>query len=384
MRKTGEYSNTSVFSENVKSFTPYPLPPVPPLKTSNSFAKELIRVEQSLLTLNLASKIVPDKNWLIYGFARKEALISSQIEGTQATLEDILDPEQSRDLDTIPEIEEVSNYIRALNFCVSELKREKGLPISLRLIKKAHAILMSGVRGESKDPGEFRRIQNWIGGTRPGNAKFVPTSIDKLDTCLSQLERYFHSNDKISPIIKTGLIHVQFETIHPFLDGNGRVGRLLIIILMIEWGLIDLPILYLSLYFKRTKPEYYRRLSNVRTKGDWEGWNDYYIKGINLIAKETAQTAELLFSIVNKNKVKLLVHKHASVVALRLLDELPKNPIITLSSVVKILDVTKPTAQKAIDLLAKLSVIKEMTGKERGKKFIFKEYVNELAKGTEL
>lgn len=384
MRKTGEYSNTSVFGENVKSFTPYPLPPVPPLKNTNIFIQELIRTEQSLLTLNLAAKIVPDKNWLIYGFARKEALISSQIEGTQATLEDILDPEQSKELDTIPEVEEVSNYIRSLKFCVSELSRKNGLPISLRLIKRAHEILMNGVRGESKSPGEFRRSQNWIGGTRPGNAKFVPPPIDKLDLCLTQLEKYIHCNDKISPIIKTGLIHVQFETIHPFLDGNGRVGRLLIIILMIEWGLIDIPILYLSLYFKRTKTEYYRRLSNVRTKGDWEGWNSYYIKGINLIAKETAQMAELLFSIVNKSKYRLLSHKHASVVALRLLDELPKNPIVTTSSVVKILDVTKPTAHKALDLLAKLKVIKEMTGKERRKKFIFKEYVDELAKGTEL
>lgn len=382
-RKTGRYVSTENNGETVRAFIPHPLPPVPPIEMNQALEVLLHDAEQSCRLLNLASKMIPNLEWFIYCFLRKEAVVSSQIEGTQATLVDVLEAEITGDKDRSPDIAEVANYVGALNFCLKELKKPKGLPLSLRLIKRAHELLMYRARGKHKTPGEFRRSQNWIGGSRPGTASFVPPPPDEMRDCLDEFEDYLHAEDGIHPLIRAGLLHVQFETIHPFLDGNGRVGRLLITVLLNEWKVLDSPLLYFSLHFKRTRSEYYDRLMAVRTKGDWEGWTRYFLEGINAIAHESADAARQLYEIFQTARAKIIDHKSASVVALRLMERLPSSPFVTIGSVTELLSVSKPTAQKAISLLVSLGILHEFSGRERDKRFAFKEYLRVLSFDTE-
>ncbi|MCC6271187.1 MAG: Fic family protein, partial [Microbacteriaceae bacterium] len=276
-RETGRYSISSVAGETVRAFTPHPLPPAgPPLdmaRVNEQFHAATAAVER----LAVAGALVPSADWFLYGFVRKEAVLSSQIEGTQATLEDVLTFEVTNEAERPDDVREVCHYVEALTYARKQLASPRGLPLSVRLLCEAHRRLLKGARGAGKQPGEMRRSQNWIGGTRPGTARFVPPPPEAVPAAMADLEKWLHGADPLPPLIKAGLAHVQFETIHPFLDGNGRLGRLLIALLLEQWELLPTPLLYLSLAFRRRQAEYYAQLSVVRTRGDWESWTNFYL-----------------------------------------------------------------------------------------------------------
>jgi cell filamentation protein, protein adenylyltransferase len=274
-RMTGRYERTTVGGEEIAAFIPYGLPPAdPPIVHDPALIERIRLAEQALLRLELAGEMVPSLDWFIYAFVRKEAVLSSQIEGTQATLVDLLTYEAQGEATQLAppdaDIEEVCNCLDALTFSRAQLANPKGLPLSMRLLSETHRRLMRGVRGAEKRPGEVRRSQNWIGGSRPGNAAYVPPPPHALGEVLSAFEKYMHADDTLPPLARAGLLHVQFETIHPYLDGNGRIGRLLVTLLLEHWKLLTKPLLYLSLFFKRHREDYYRRLNAVRADGDWE------------------------------------------------------------------------------------------------------------------
>ena len=376
-RKTGEYAVTIVGGEEVRAFIPAPLPPRNPQLTIEPAL--LSAAEQSLARLALSASMVPCIDWFIYAFVRKEAVLTSQIEGTQATLMDLLSFEADSSAIATADIEEVCNYVDALHFARSEISKPRGLPVSMRLLNATHAILMRGARGEKKQPGEIRKSQNWIGGSRPGTAAFVPPPQHKLANLLTELEKYIHASDKLPPIVRAGLVHVQFETIHPYLDGNGRIGRLLIALLFETWGVLSQPLLYISLYLRQNQDEYYRRLAAVRKTGDWEGWIKFFIEAVVTTADEAVAMIGALFTMVTKDRAKVLSHGTISVAAVRLFEQLPKHPILTVASVIKLLDTTKPTAGRAIDTLVEVGVLAETTGKKRDRTYVYKDYLNCLS-----
>src|SRR5207253_3042016 len=272
-RQPGRYEKSTLAGEGVSAFIPDRLPP--PIKVSKELGAKVRLAEQKLSRLELAGDMVPSLEWFIYAFVRKEAVVSSQIEGTQASLVDLLAYEAGAPAgkdESTDDVEEVSNYLAALEYARQQLRGDKGLPLSTRLLNEAHHRLMKGVRGSTKQPGELRRSQNWIGGTRPGNALFVPPPPQELGRLLSDLEKYIHRDDDLPALVRAALVHVQFETIHPYLDGNSRIGRLLITLLLEHWKLLSEPLLYLSLFFKRHRAEYYRLLNAVRLEGAWEPW----------------------------------------------------------------------------------------------------------------
>lgn len=385
MRTTGRYESTVIDSERVDAFIPAPLPPAdPPLAVDGKLAHRLRLAEQALVRLDLAGAMVPSLDWFIYGFVRKEAVITSQIEGTQATLVDLLAFEAEDKPFPPADVQDVCNYLNALHYARAQLASERGLPLSLRLLNEAHRRLLHGTRGRSKQPGDLRRSQNWIGGSRPGNAVYVPPPPDKVMGLLGDLETYIHADDTLPPLVRTGLLHAQFETIHPYLDGNGRIGRLLVALLLEHWGLLKAPLLYLSLFFKRHREEYYRRLNTVRTEGDWEGWTDFFLDGIATIADEAVASARDLFALVNAHRERLLAGGDAPVSALRLFEQLPRHPIVTVASAMKMVDATKPTATRAVAALTGAGVLVETTGKKRDRSFSYKAYLDRLRVGTDL
>jgi len=388
-RTTGRYERTKVGGEEVASFIPDPLPPAdPPLLLSASLSQRLRAAEQALVRLELAGEMVPSIDWFIYAFVRKEAVLSSQIEGTQATLIDLLtfEAEKEPELGTPPnaDVEEVCNYLDALAYAHGELDDPEGLPLSMRLLNQTHARLMRGVRGAEKLPGEVRRSQNWIGGTRPGNAAYVPPPPHALGEVLGAFEKYMHADDSLPPLVRAGLLHVQFETIHPYLDGNGRIGRLLVMLLLEHWKLLTRPLLYLSLFFKRRRDDYYRRLTAVRVEGDWEGWLDFFLDGVATIADEAVASARELFALVASDRSRVLAHGGMSIIALRLFELLPRHPVVTVASVMKLVETTKPTAGRVIELLVATDVLVETTGKKRDRSFVYWGYLDRLRAGTEL
>lgn len=384
-RTTGQYENVTAGGEKVDAFIPFDLPPArPALAVGGTLEHRLREAEQALLRLDLAGEMVPSLDWFIYAFVRKEAVISSQIEGTQASLVDLLAFEAEEQSVPNADVEEVTNYLDALAYARGQLGSERGLPLSMRLLNEAHKRLMRGVRGSNKQPGEVRRSQNWIGGSRPGNAVYVPPPPDKLPRLLGELEKYIHVDDPLPKLVRAGLLHVQFETIHPYLDGNGRIGRLLIALLLEHWGLLKAPLLYLSLFFKRHREEYYRRLNLVRLEGDWEGWIDFFLDGVATISDEAVASARELFNLVSTDRWRLLGTETASVSALRLFEHLPRHPIVTVASVIKLIDASKPTATRAIEALAEADILVETTGKKRDRSFAYRTYMERLRIGTEL
>ena len=380
-RVTGKYINTTVARETVRAFVPAPLPPKPALKIDNNMESLLSRARAGLAQLNLAAEMVPGKELFIYGFVRKEAILTSQIEGYQPTIVDLFSLETSS-REPEPDLIEACNYLDALEYARRELSKSRGLPLSLRLLRQIHKRLMRGVRGAHKSPGNFRTSQNWIGGTRPGNAAFVPPPPDRLMPCLDSLEKYMHEKNGIPDLIRIGLIHVQFETIHPFLDGNGRLGRLLIALLLEEWRILDSPLLYISLYFKRHRAEYYRLLSVVRETGDWEAWTTYFLEGVETTSIEASSAAKVLYGIIQRDRKLLLDSHEASIMAMRLLDQLPRHPIVTIQSTAGLLKTTKPTASKAISLLGELGILEEAATEKRPHKFEYKAYLDVLGRET--
>jgi Fic family protein len=387
-RITGRYERTSAGGEEVAAFIPHPLPPAePPLIINAALSERLRAAEQALVRLELAGEMVPSLDWFIYAFVRKEAVLSSQIEGTQATLVDLLAFEAEREEQGSPpnaDVEEVCNYLDALTFTRAEIASPKGLPLSIRLLNETHRRLMRGARGAEKLPGEVRRSQNWIGGSRPGNAAYVPPPVHALPEVLSAFERYIHAEDTLPPLVRAGLLHVQFETIHPYLDGNGRIGRLLVTLLLEHWQLLTKPLLYLSLFFKRHREDYFRRLTAVRAEGDWEGWLDFFLDGVATIADEAVVSARELFALVTADRARILALEGISIAALRLFELLPRHPIVTVASAIKLLATTKPTASRAIELLVETGVLVETTGRRRDRSFVYRSYLDRLRVGTDL
>lgn len=388
-RETGRYESTSAGGEQVRAFVPYPLPPTaPPIVIEGELAERARAAEQALARLELAGEMVPSLDWFIYAFVRKEAVLSSQIEGTQATLLDLLTYEALEDDRRAPppnaDVEEVCNYLDALTFAREQLAAASGLPLSMRLLNETHRLLLRGVRGDNKQPGEVRRNQNWIGGSRPGNAAYVPPPPNALPELLSAFERYIHTDDDLPPVVRAGLLHVQFETIHPYLDGNGRIGRLLVTLLLEHWRLLTRPLLYLSLFFKRHRQEYDRRLNAVRVDGDWEAWLDFFLDGVATIADEAVATSRDLFALVTADRQRVIHHTGVNLLAVQLFERLPSRPIVTAPWVVKALSTTKPTAGRAIAALEAAGVLVETTGKKRDRVYAYQAYLDRLRAGTEL
>ena len=382
-RQTGRYRITSAVGEQVRAFVPHPLPPADPPLAVDGLTELHDGARAALSRLAVAGAMVPNIDWFLYGFVRKEAVVTSQIEGTQATLQDIVTYEATRRADRPDHVQEVGNYVKALTHARGQLADPQGLPLSVRLLRDAHRILMSGVRGADKQPGEIRRSQNWIGGSRPGNARFVPSPPEDVPDALTALERWWHADSDLPPLVRAGLAHVQFETIHPFLDGNGRIGRLLIALLVEHWGLLDQPLLYLSVAFKRAQAEYYARLDAVRTAGDWEGWTRFFLECVRDAAEDGVHVAGRLHAVVGRHRRIVTAHARTTVAAIRLLDCLPSHPVMTVSRAAELLSLSAPTARKAIQLLERLGVLREITGVRRSRAYAYHQYLQVLTADDE-
>ena len=384
-RTTGEYEFSTVAGEEIRAFVPHPLPPRdPPLDLDGDLAPLLVRAREQVRLLDLVGDLVPSVEWFVYAFVRKEAVLSAQIEGTQATLMDLLQVEASGEAPTDADVEEVCGYVSALGYAWEELGKETGLPISMRLLSEAHCRLLSGARGAQKQPGVVRRSQNWIGGTRPGNARFVPPPPHRMPDLLGAFERAIHDESDLDPLVRIGLLHVQFETLHPYLDGNGRLGRLLITLLLRHFELLTRPLLYLSLFFKRHRQEYYHRLDAVRSEGDWEGWLAYFLEGVAVVAAEAVATARALHDIVSQGRARLMARQDVTVMSVRLFELLPEHPILTVGRAVELLDCSRPAAAKALRVLEAANVLHALDERKKNRALMFKEYLDYLREGTEL
>ena len=378
-RQTGTYRISTSHGETVRAFVPHPLPPAdPPLVIEGVLAELHDAALAAIGRLRVAGAMVPDPGWFLYGFVRKEAVLSSQIEGTQATLRDVATFEATSTADGPADVAEVCNYVDALNQARAAIADSRGLPLSMRLICDTHRILMRGARGAEKIPGEMRRSQNWIGGSRPGNSLFVPPPPEEVASALAALERWIHADDPLPPLARAGLAHVQFETIHPFLDGNGRIGRMIIGLLVEHWNLLDQPILYLSIAFKRRQGEYYARLEAVRAEGDWEGWTSFFLECVAAAADDGVAVAQAIHALVARDRARIVGHPRATVAAIQLLERLPSTPVLTVPRATGLLGITAPTARKAIELLEDLDVLRETTGKRRDRVYSYHAYLDLL------
>jgi Fic family protein len=378
-RSTGTYVKSSTTGELVRAFVPYPLPPARPALAIEVLEQANHQAELALARLSGVSGVVPSVDWLLYGAVRKEALLTSQIEGTQASLADVLDQEAGLEVVNPDDVQEVTNYVRAFRHVQQQLRSPKGLPLSTRLLCEAHRLLMKGVRGAGKQPGELRRSQNWIGGTRPGNASFVPPPPERVPALLGDLESFIHGEGaRLPALVRIALVHAQFETIHPFLDGNGRLGRLLIGALLELWGLLPEPLLYLSGYLKQHQAEYYRRLSAIRSEGDWEGWIGFFLEGMEAAAQEAERNVIAVATLVTKDRRRLLASPRAAPASYRLFELLPLMPRFTIAQVRDKLDTTFPTATAAVQLLEELGMVKELTGQKTKRIYSYQGYVELL------
>lgn len=380
---TGEYEITSVGGEQVRAFIPHPLPPQTPVDFPDTRQRLVERATLALGRLDSITLLLPDPNLFLYAYVRREAVLSSQIEGTQSSLADLL----LFELEEAPgapfdDVVEVSNYVAALEHGMARLSG--GFPLSNRLIREMHTELLSRGRGSEKAPGEFRRTQNWVGGTRPGNAHFVPPPPSRIEDCMAALERFLHDeHTPYSTLVKAAFAHVQFETIHPFLDGNGRIGRLLIAFILHHGGVLSEPLLYLSLYFKQHRTEYYRLLDRVRAEGDWEAWLDFFLEGVEQTATNAVQTARRLVMLFKEDGERVQALGRAATSPLRLLQVLSERPIVTLNEVCRRTNLSFPTATKGIAVLVKLGIVRELTGQRRNRVFAYDRYLAILNEGTE-
>lgn len=380
-RTTGTYAITTTLGESVRAFVPRPLPPAEPPLAPACFVDLNRQAELALARLAGVSGLVPSVEWLLYSAIRKEALLTSQIEGTQATLTNLFDEEAGLKVSNTDDVEEVTNYLRAFRWVRGQLRDPQGLPISVRLLCDAHRLLLDGVRGAGKQPGELRRSQNWIGGTRPGNAAFVPPPPQQIADLLTDLESFTHNTDAdLPPLARVALIHAQFETIHPFLDGNGRIGRLLIAALMEQWGLLREPLMYLSGYLKQHQAEYYRRLSAIRSDGDWEGWVSFFLEGVAAASAEAERSIIDVASLITADRKRLLESPKAGPISYRLFELLPMMPRFSVEHVRQRLETTFPTASAAVKLLADLGILAELTGQKKNRVYSYQAYVDLLSR----
>ena len=380
--RTGDFILTAAGGEQVRAYLPPPLPPTPALRLDALYGL-LDDANQALGRLDGIASILPDTPLFLYMYVRKEALLSSQIEGTQSSLSDLLLFE-NEEIPGVPldDVQEVSNYVAAMNYGLERLRG--GFPLSLRLIREIHNILLSKGRGTTKQPGEFRRSQNWIGGTRPGNATYVPPPPNKVIDCMSDLEKFMYEEDsKLPVLIKAALIHLQFESIHPFLDGNGRLGRLLITFLLCAEGVLQEPILYLSLFFKTHRQHYYDLLQRVREGGDWEAWLDFFLTGVKETSEQAANTARQILIVFEQDRRKIEQFGRPAASALRVHQYLQSKPILSVSIAAKELGLSAPTVRKSVKHLVEVNILREATGKKRGQLFVYDEYLTHLNEGTE-
>jgi len=381
---TGRYEIAEIGGETIRAFVPRPLPPDPPLELNEQRQRLLERATLALGRLDSVTLLLPDPHLFLYAYVRREAVLSSQIEGTQSSLAQLLlfELEEAPGV-PLDDVLEVSNYVAALEHGLKRLR--EGFPLSNRLIREMHAVLLSRGRGSEKSPGEFRRSQNWIGGTRPGNAHFVPPPPQHVQACMSDLERFLHNEGNPYPaLIKAALAHVQFETIHPFLDGNGRIGRLLIAFILHHDGLLSQPLLYLSLYFKQHRSEYYRLLDVVRAEGDWEAWLDFFLEGVDLTASNAVETARRLITLSQQDEQKIQKAGRTASTLLRVFRVLCERPLVTLSQICERTGLSFPSAANAMKTLAQLGMVREVTGQRRNRIFAYDEYLNILNEGTEI
>ncbi len=382
-QRLGTYAVTKAGGEEVRAFVPPPLPPVPPVRLE-PLQRLMEQANQALGRLDGLASILPDLSLLIYMYVRKEAVLSSQIEGTQSSLSDLLLYESAEVPGvSLDDVREVSGYVAAMDHGLRRLR--EGFPLSLRLLREIHEILLAKGRGSEKQPGEFRSSQNWIGGTRPGNAIFVPPPPEKVMDCMGALEVFLHEDRPELPVlVKAALVHVQFETIHPFLDGNGRLGRLLITFLLCVAGVLREPILYLSLYFKTNRRQYYELLDRVRTAGDWETWVEFFLAGVRDASEQAAGAARQILALLeaDRRKIEALGRPAASV--LRVHRYMQRNPIITIPATAPKLSISAPTVAKSIEHMRKLGLLRETTGKQRRRLFVYDRYLAILNQGTEI
>jgi len=366
--------------EGYRAFIPVPLPPDPPVHIDAEMLRLLSLAERSLGRLDGITQILPDPDLFVAMYVRKEAVLSSQIEGTQASLEDVIEYEAAEEKPR-GDVAEVVNYVAAMN-CGLERLRE--LPLSLRLIREIHARLMEGVRGGSREPGEFRRSQNWIGppGALLEDASFVPPPPHEINQALGDLERFIHEDSQLPILIKCALVHSQFETIHPFLDGNGRIGRLLITFMLCHAGVLSRPLLYLSYYFKRLRSEYYQRLQAVRDTGDWEGWVQFFLTGVAAVASGAADTAGQVVAMQAEHRA-AVQRASRSPAPMRLLDALYQRPVVWARAVAVMLRVSYRQARRAIQVLERLGLLSPAPGRRRDRRFVYGPYVDLLREGTE-
>lgn len=381
MRSTGTYASSTTLGETVQAFVPRRLPPAEPPLAPEAFSDANHQAELALARLSAVSGLVPSVDWLLYSAIRKEALLTSQIEGTQATLTDLFDQEAGFAVSNTDDVAEVTNYLRAFRLVREQLRDPKGLPISVRLLCEAHRLLLDGVRGAGKQPGELRRSQNWIGGSRPGKAVFVPPPPERVPALLAELERFIHQRaPKLPALVRVALVHMQFETIHPFLDGNGRIGRLLIAALMEQWGLLPEPLMYLSGYLKQHQAEYYRRLSAVRTHGDWEGWVSFFLEGVAAAAEDAERGVVAIASLVATDRRRLLQAPKAGPGSYRLFEMLPMMPRFTIEQVRQKLTTSFPTATAAVKVLEDLGIVSELTGQKKNRSYSYPAYIDLMAR----
>ena len=365
-----------------KAFIPSPLPPDPPLQLDEELHFLLSGADRALAKLDGVSFVLPNPDLLVAMYVKKEALLSSQIEGTQASLEGVLEFESDlTPRDDIKEVLEVINYIKAMNY---GMKRLENFPMSSRLIREVHAELLEGVRGATKKPGEFRRSQNWIGpaGASLNDAVFVPPPHDIVDQLITNIEQIMHSDDIMPPLIKIALIHAQFETIHPFLDGNGRIGRLLITLFLYWKKILDKPLLYLSFYLKKNKDEYYQRLMDIRFKGDWENWLKFFLKGVIEVSGEAVFTVKEIIMLKEKLIGTLFESSLSGLKGVKFLELLFEKPMLSVLDVSKYLGITRQSAAQLVKKFLQEGILKEVTGKQRYRKYIFFEFITIIARGT--
>ena len=380
----GRYVTISTVGEKAQAFVPAPLPPRPPIDWTPELRSKFDQALLALGRLDSVSTLLPDTSLFLYMYVRKEAVLSSMIEGTQSSLSDLLLFELDQEPGVpIDDVREVSNYVAALDHGLRLLG--EGLPLSLRLFREIHGVLLNKGRGSNQAPGEFRRSQNWIGGTRPGNAAFVPPPAEEVLECMSKLELFLHDQPEPTPVLlKAALAHVQFETIHPFLDGNGRLGRLLIALLLCEQKVLREPMLYLSLYFKTHRQNYYELLNNVRMTGDWEAWLDFFAEAVIVTATQAVETAQQLLDLSNQDRDKISGLGRAAASTLQVQRALMEHPIATSGSLVKKTGITPATVNKALVHLEQLGIVKELTARKRNRLFSYAGYIEIMSRGTEL
>ena len=378
--RSGVLKNNLSGDAAYKSFVPVKLPPNPPIEIDGEMLGLLVKANRQLAVLEEISARIPDMNLFVSMYVRKEALISSQIEGTQATLEDVLDPDI--DENTNRNVADVINYIKATEFAIERLNE---LPISNRLICEAHAVLMQDARGDNKSPGEFRHSQNWIGGVGSSikNARYIPPNVLDMTEAISDLEKYINGDDNLDVLIKTALIHYQFETIHPFLDGNGRIGRLLILLYLKEQKILTTPALYVSYYLKKNRIEYYDRLSEVRNSGNYEQWVKFFLQALLESATDAIENSDKLADLHNKNAAKITqVGGRSAKTALKLFAYIEANPIIDINKTATALDMAYNTVATAVNSLCELGILVQSEGKNRYRKFSYADYLEILKVGT--